>query len=179
VAALAARRSLDKETAHQFSAKISRKVMRTPEFERARTIFSYQPFDDEADVSLMNERALRAGKRLAFPICIEDGVMIAAIPHTSEDWDIGRYGIKSPIKERSFILDPADIDLVIVPCVAFEGRRRLRVGWGAGYYDRYLPLCENAVSIAIAYECQQIENLCHDEWDVPPDQIITESNRYR
>jgi 5-formyltetrahydrofolate cyclo-ligase len=177
-AGLAARKALDKETARRFSGIISEKLAAEPAFAEAGTILSYQPYAAEVDPSFFHECALREGKRLAFPICREGGLMIAALPNGPEDWETGKHGIRAPLESRSAILDPMDIDLVVVPCIAFEGSTRMRTGWGAGYYDRYLPQCGKAVSIAIAYEAQQIIGLCRDEWDAPLDVILTEANRY-
>ena len=157
---------------------IAEKLIADSAFEKAKTILSYQAFAGEADTTGINEYALRQGKTLAFPICYSGGVMAAAVPNTPDDWETGKYGIKAPVETRSLILDPADIDLVIVPCTAFDGKNRMRIGWGAGYYDRFLPKCKKAVSIAIAFEGQKIEDLCCDEWDVPLDAVITEGNRY-
>ena len=75
-------------------------------------------------------------------------------------------------------MDPAEIHLAVIPCTAFEGNPRKRMGMGAGYYDRYLPGCINAVRIAVAYEAQHILGLYVEQWDIAPDAIITEKNRY-
>ncbi len=173
-----ARKELSKESAEHFSRIISRKLIEEPAFHKAKNIFSYQSFAGEVDTSFFNEYAINQGKKLAFPICFENGIMISAIPYTADDWESGKYGIKAPVESRSYIIDPLDIDLVIVPCTAFDGLKKMRIGWGAGYYDRYLPQCKNAVSIAIAYEVQNINDLCSDKWDIPLDIIITESKRY-
>jgi 5-formyltetrahydrofolate cyclo-ligase len=104
--------------------------------------------------------------------------MTAAIPGGDADWETGRYGIQAPVMERSCIVEPGDIDLVIVPCIAFDGKTRMRIGHGAGYYDRYLPLCVKAFRIGIAFDIQNIGGLCRDAWDAPLDAVITEAGRY-
>jgi 5-formyltetrahydrofolate cyclo-ligase len=177
-AALRARNALDAQTAERFSKIISEKIIVHPVFEKAETILSYQALKGEVDPSLLNEFAVRSGKRVAFPLCYKQGIMVAAVPHSEDDWETGRFGLKTPVEARSAILDPSDIDLVIVPCVAFDGRSKMRIGWGAGYYDRYLPQCKNATTIAIAFEAQSIDGLCHDDWDIPLDAVITEEKRY-
>lgn len=173
-----ARKGLDKKTAQCFSQIICEKLIAEPAFRRAKTILSYQSYACEADTSYFNEHALDEGKVLSFPICYDNGLMVAAVPYTMDSWKTGKYGIMTPVESRSFILNPVNIDLVIVPCTAFDGQKRMRIGWGAGYYDRYLPQCKNAVKIAIAYEAQHITGLCCDEWDVPLDAVVTEANSY-
>lgn len=173
-----ARKALDKKVAQHFSQIISDKLIANPAYSRAKTILSYQSYAGEVNPSYFNEQALHEGKVLSFPICYENGLMVAAVPNTPNDWETGKYGIKAPVASRSCIIDPEDIDLVVVPCTAFSAQKKMRVGWGAGYYDRYLPRCKNAIRIAIAYEVQHIYNLCSDKWDVPLDAVVTEANIY-
>ena len=104
--------------------------------------------------------------------------MLAAIPAGPDAWQTGMYKIKEPLEELSLILEPDEIGLVIAPCAAFDGARRMRVGMGAGYYDRYLPKCTNSINIAVAYEAQHIPDICTDTWDVPLDAIVTEKRWY-
>jgi 5-formyltetrahydrofolate cyclo-ligase len=177
-AGISARRSIPREQAIRYSENISRKLAEHSAYQDAKTIFSYRSFGGEVDVSHFNERARRDGKTVAFPICRNEGRMVAAVPFDDSAWETGRYGIRAPVESHSGILDPLEIDLVIVPCTAFSGSLRMRVGMGAGYYDRYLPQCKNAVSIAIAYEVQRMEDIYGDQWDVPLNAIVTESGYY-
>jgi 5-formyltetrahydrofolate cyclo-ligase len=174
---ISARKSLEKETAAAFSRIISDKLISSAYVE-ACTIFSYQPFGGETDISYFNEWAATNGKRIAFPICRTNGIMVAAIPKDHNAWETGKYGIKAPDEQRSLIIDPSEIELIIVPCTAFNGVSKMRIGMGAGYYDRYLPKCKKAVSIAAAFEVQQIQDLYFDELDVPLDHIVTEKYWY-
>ncbi|MDF2655329.1 MAG: 5,10-methenyltetrahydrofolate synthetase [Bacillota bacterium] len=176
--AITARKALDLEIRKKYSKTITEKLIAESVFEKAGTILSYQAFGEEANPNEINAYAVSAGKRVAYPLCYAKGIMVAAIPEGEDAWEEGRYGIKTPVESKSLILDPLEIDLVVVPCVAFEGKTKMRIGWGAGYYDRYLPQCKNAATIAIAFEAQHIENLFFDPWDVPLDHVITEARRY-
>lgn len=176
--AIAARKDLDPEIRKKFSQVISEQLIAEQAFAKARTILSYQAFGEEADPQQIDADAIKAGKRVAYPLCYEKGIMAAAIPTEEDGWEEGYYGIKTPVESKSVILNPLEIDLVIVPCVAFEGSKRMRIGWGAGYYDRYLPQCKNAVTIAIGFEAQHIKDLACDPWDIPLDVIITEEQCY-
>jgi len=104
--------------------------------------------------------------------------MAAAAPIGPGAMKAGRYGITAPVEAQSRILSPSLIDLVIVPCTAFDWKSLRRMGMGAGYYDRYLPQCVNAVFIAAAFEVQHIPGLRADEWDIPMNAIATEKNWY-
>jgi len=177
-AGIAARKSIPREEAERLSRKICERLLFSEAYKSAKNILSYYPFGSEADVKYFNSRAVKDGKTLALPICRGDGIMIAAAPESPDALITGIHGITAPVEERSRILKPEELDLIIVPCAAFNGPAQSRIGMGAGYYDRYLPQCINAVCIAAAYEAQQIEGLYVEEWDFVLDAIATESNWY-
>ena len=70
------------------------------------------------------------------------------------------------------------LDLVLVPCTAFDAACR-RVGMGKGYYDRYLPRCRNAVALGVAFEAQRVPEAAADEQDWRLDGFVTERKVYR
>ena len=67
----------------------------------------------------------------------ENFTLTAAVPGP-DGWEVGAYGIRTPVLERAALIRPEALDLVLVPCTAFDAVCR-RVGMGKGYYDRYLP----------------------------------------
>ena len=73
---------------------------------------------------------------------------------------------------------PEQLDLVLVPCTAFDAACR-RVGMGKGYYDRYLPGCRNAVALGVAFEAQRVPEAAADEQDWQLDGFVTERKVYR
>ena len=103
--------------------------------------------------------------------------MIALIPSGADPWKPGAFGIREPAREASEEVKPEDIDLVICPCTVFDESCN-RMGMGAGYYDRYLPKCVNAVICAVAFEAQKTEHVPADEWDRPMDLVFTEESVY-
>ena len=76
------------------------------------------------------------------------------------------------------IVSPEEIDLVLVPCAAFDDQCR-RLGMGGGYYDRYLPQCSRAFSAALAYEVQKVFAVAAQAYDVFVDSVVTETGLYR
>ena len=175
---LNARQSVPEEEAQRLSLAICAKLADSAAYRNAEIILSYCPFGGEADVRFLNDRARRDGKTLALPICYDDGVLLAAVPHEADACAFGKFGIFAPIEDQSRILEPSALQLIITPCTAFEGSTRHRVGMGGGYYDRYLPRCTNAVCIAVAYEVQHISAFRADPWDIPLDAVVTETNWY-
>ena len=154
-----------------------------------KTIFSYAAAWDEADLSEFHRKARAEGIRIAFPLCHGAGIMEAVVPgesaaepirdsaepggdtseqddYPAEYWRTGAYGIREPVPELADHVRPEDIDLVIVPCVAFDGKGG-RLGHGAGYYDRYLPkLREDAAMVLAAFEEQRLSEIVMEETDV-------------
>ena len=113
------------------------------------------------------------GKTAVYPLCVSKTEMIALHPSSDEAWEEGHYGILEPVREKSELVLPEKIDLVICPCTVFD-EEGSRMGMGAGYYDRFLPLCVNARIAAAAFECQRVQKVPADEWDRPMERVFTE-----
>lgn len=164
------RNSLTATERAEFSRRISDAVAQSDEFVRARVILSYKAVGSEVALSFAAE-----GKLIAYPKTEPDGTMRAYVPQSDDAFAVGAFGIPEPDPLRSDEVMPSDIDLVLCPCVGFAGNRRL--GHGKGYYDRFLPLCENAVAVATAFEAQAIPDpseLPISPTDIPMSKIITE-----
>ena len=153
------------------SVAVCRKLLSLEAYRRAKMIFLFRAFRSEPDLSLFAEQAERDGKTLVYPCCIDRTHMLALKP--GKAWETDRFGIQVPVPEQSTEVDPADIDLVLCPCSAFDREGR-RLGMGAGYYDRFLPQCRNADKILIAFEAQRLDTVCTEESDVSMDAVITE-----
>ena len=175
---IAGRKGLPAELKREYSKLITERLLKLEAYERACTILSYQPFGGEVDTGPFNHAAEAMGKRLAYPISEAEGILVPAVPKGPDSWAVGKFGICAPLKDKSLIISPGEIDLAIVPCTAFCAVRLMRVGMGAGYYDRFLPKCQNALTVAVAFEVQRIDNLHCDSWDVPLDRVVSEKAVY-
>ena len=150
------------------------KLIKDPRYSGVRTIFSYRGTWDEVNVDAFNDWAERQGYRVAYPISLPKGIMKAAVPAEENAWHRAAYGILEPVMENSKILEPEDIDLVIVPCVAFDEYGN-RCGHGAGYYDRFMACMPPESLIMVAFEAQKMEALVTEETDIPVSTIVTET----
>lgn len=146
-------------------------------FRQAENILLYAAFGGEADLAALAEEAQKQGKMLAWPVCGEEFSMTAAVP-APDGWEVGAYGIRTPVLSRARCLLPEELDMILVPCTAFDAECR-RVGMGKGYYDRYLPRCSRAVKLGVAFEVQRVEQAAVGSYDQRLDGFVTEGGIYR
>ena len=85
------------------------------------------------------------------------------------------YGMREPNRKTCETFPPDQIDLIIVPGVAFDPKGH-RLGYGGGYYDRFLRRCPQAVWIGLAYEAQLVKDTLSQAWDMPLHCIVTEND---
>ena len=175
---LAARSALTAQQRLAYSRRICRKLEELPQVQQAQTIFSYMAFGSEVDLDPLHIWAAGQSKRLAFPISGEEGRMQAAVPAQSNGWEVGKYGILSPVAQRAQLLEPEDLDLILVPCVGFDDGCR-RLGHGGGYYDRYLLRASQAAHIMVAFEAQRVEAVVCQAHDLPVSLVVTEERILR
>ena len=172
----AARRALSPEQRAAANAALCARLWQLDAVQNAQTILLYAAFGGEAGLAGFAAEAARRGKVLAYPVCGENCSLTAAVPGP-DGWEMGQYGIRTPILSRSEILLPEALDLVLVPCTAFDAVCR-RVGMGKGYYDRYLPRCTRAVKIGVAFEAQRVDKAAVDAYDEKLDGFVTEGGLY-
>ncbi len=175
---IAARAALDDGLRRRFDRAIAARVLALPEFDRAAVVLSYCAVHGEADPGEIDAAARRLKKQVAYPLCYGGGRMGAAIPEEPGAVQRGMYGIPAPDPARCRIVAPEEIGLVLVPCAAFDRFCR-RVGMGGGYYDRYLPLCENAFAVGLAYEAQRVRAAAAEDHDRPLHGAVSEARLYR
>lgn len=172
--AFAQRGALTVKARQSASLAICERLKTLPEVQNAKVILSYAATAEEVSLAALHEWLWQQGKVLAFPVTEGAGVMRAVRAEQDTPWQTGSYGISEPVGET---VPPQAIDLVLVPCVAFDEKCR-RLGHGGGYYDRYLPLCPQAVCIAAAFEAQRLAEICTDSHDRPMDRVVTEQRLY-
>ncbi len=173
-----AMRAMSAEERARANLELCRRLMELPEVQRAKTVFSYLSAREEADLSAVHEWFLERGCTVSFPVTQGHGIMQAYAPEQPWRFSLDRFGIRAPIPVLSQLIPPEQIDLVLVPCVAFDAACR-RLGHGGGYYDIFLPLCRNAVLIGAAFEAQRLPEIISDVLDVPLHAFVTERDIYR
>ena len=143
-------------------------------FKKAGVIHTFISMPDEPDTRSIIEHCWSSGKKVAVPLVLPNTFNLIHSEIKSFDRLIyGMYGIQEPSPESRIIMPPDMFDLVIVPGVAFDKKGR-RIGQGKGYYDRFLELT-SAFRLALAFDCQLLENVPSELHDIPMDAILSES----
>jgi len=144
-----------------------------------KLIMCYMDFKNEVMTRDFIRQCLVSGKRVALPL-VEKGAdgrkNISAYEIKDEQRDVspGTYGILEPNPAVTKLVKPTDIDLIIVPGVVFD-EGKYRIGYGGGYYDRFLPKVRpDCIKAAPAFELQIVDKVPREEHDIPVDIIITE-----
>lgn len=172
-AALAARRSVPPRERGRSEEHVCSLLVSMPEIRCAQVILSYVAAGDELSLHAFHDWACKEGKTVAYPVSYPEGRMEAFVSTGPDGMRKGMFGITEPCPKKGALLRPEEIDLVLVPCVAFDGEGR-RLGHGGGYYDRYLPGCVRGMKVAVAFEAQRLPCVAADDLDVPMDALVTE-----
>ena len=167
----------DALTRHQLvlgSEKITSQVMVHPRFQSANTVFIYLSFASEVRTQALIERLLEEGKTIAVPKIIDKEKMLSVAFHGWDDLITAELGILTPESAKPL---NTHYDLVITPGLGFTQRGE-RIGFGAGYYDRWFAKNSFNYSIALAFDEQIVAELPVDEFDQTVDEVITPDNHY-
>jgi 5-formyltetrahydrofolate cyclo-ligase len=128
--------------------------------------------DNELDTRGVLAWALGEGKTVLVPVCMPKRAMAWSVLRHFDQLAPSNFGVLEPRADaRELVPPPADAP-VLVPGIAFD-RRGYRIGYGAGYFDRFLAH-HAGLKIGLAYECQIIDAVPHEPHDVKMDMIVTE-----
>jgi len=173
-AILAARRQLTPEARTLRSEQIAARVLSLDAFERSRTLAVYAPIGAEVDPSVIAAAALARGKRLAYPVLDGDARALRFAACTPAALVAGALRCLAPPPEADPVA-PGEIDLVLVPGIAFDRAGR-RLGRGRGHYDATLAaLRSDALRLGLAFELQLVPEVPQEPHDAPLDGVVTEA----
>lgn len=174
------RDALDVEARTKKSESVINRLFKLPMLCSAEHVFTYVSFKSEVVTHGLIDFLLSCQKTVSVPyINPSDHRMYPAVIHSfPQGLTVNRYGILDPGPDH-VELAPADtIDLVVVPGVVFS-ESGYRIGYGGGYYDRFLKNCAVA-SCGLSFDCQVLEKVpCDHALDVPVDCVLTETRLIR
>lgn len=169
---LTARASLSREQVDTMSRLIASRLEQLEPLGRAHCIMAFASIKNEIDLNCWIEKQLVQGKTLLLPRVEKDGQLAAVEFRGWENTTAGPFGISEPIGEP---FASELIDVVLVPGLVFDARG-YRLGYGKGYYDRFLPcLRRDAFRCGLCYDFQVVDDIAPHPRDIPVDRIITET----
>lgn len=171
------RREQDRNVAAEASDLICKRVMALEEYRNSSVILAYMAARGEVDVEAIVRDAVLSGKKAAFPLCTENGGLRLLIPESSDSFSVGAYGILEPNPEKSMEISPDELDLIIVPAVAYT-ECCARLGQGGGYYDRLLAKTD-ACSVGVGFDFQLLPSLPIEPHDRTLDYVVLPSGVFK
>lgn len=164
---------LSAEKRAEISQKLQMALFQTELWDNANTIGVNLSVENEWDTRNIVAEALRTGKRVVVPKTIPETKTLVFFHILDENHiEAGNFGLIEPIVEKTIPVDKNEIDLLIVPGLAFT-KEGYRIGHGAGYYDRFLADFIHPTISLVATQ-QFIESFPIEAFDIPINYIITE-----
>jgi 5-formyltetrahydrofolate cyclo-ligase len=168
------RNAMTPEEIEAKSGVIVRRLTELREIRESSTLMVFLNFGSEVLTDELIVWGWEAGKRIVVPLCRPEGrVLTPCLIDGFAELETGHYGIREPRADLLRIVPSGEIDVVLVPAVAFD-RRGYRVGYGGGYYDRFLPKAPQAATIGAVFACQIVPEVPIDRYDMQVEQIATE-----
>jgi len=176
--AMRARREMQIADRVDASRCIANQFLNSRYFLSGHSIACYLATWDEVDTSLIIERAWRAKKRIFAPVIDVHGEMTFRILLPETTIVRNRFGLWEP--ESASQTEPSDLDVVVTPLVAYDSQCN-RIGMGGGYFDRTFAFLRSRQSwlrpklIGLAFDCQKVEKITPNPWDIRLSHVISES----
>ena len=177
---LAVRMGLDRGQAEVSGQAILEQILGLEAYRRAKLVHTYvSSKENEVDTRALIGACLKQGKCVAVPVVMPGTKTLAhALIDGLDQLVVGPWGLAQPDPAAATWL-PAEarIDLVVVPGLAFD-RRGHRIGWGGGYYDRFLAQVQT-VKIGLCYDALVLDCIPGEPHDVPVDLVVAETAIYQ
>lgn len=166
---------LDKDSK---SKKIIDKVISFESFKLAKVIAIYNSLEDEVNAQYLIKYSIENNKIVVLPRVINKNEMRFYKISSLNELEGGAFGIKEPIDDENNLVQANEIDLMIVPGICFD-RNKNRVGFGSGYYDRYLSSEKSILKIGICFDEQLLkEDYIEAEGnDIKMDVVVTDKRK--
>lgn len=177
------RAKLTPDFQQQAAIKVANFISNTNIFRNSTRIAAYFPVRGEMDPRPLIKQAWQENKTCYLPIIMNNHKLLFAEYNKNDLLINNVYSIPEPCRETRKLINPRNLDMVIVPLIAFDINGN-RLGTGAGYYDRTFAFTKQSQRgnkpylIGIAYEFQKTSGLSPQSWDVPLNMIVTETRIY-
>lgn len=162
------KRAMTEEQIVAAGVKLGELFAATKQYKEAKTVYGYLPYNQEVRTVPMLEKALADGKRVAVPKVYGDEMRFIYITDMSRV-EKGYAGIPEPIDDEPVADDPTA--LVLMPGLAFDPKGH-RIGYGGGFYDRFLAAEPDHPTVALCYDFQMFPQLETEHFDIPVDCVL-------
>ena len=162
------KRAMTEEQIVSASRRLGELFRKHPMYQNAKTIYGYLPYNQEVRTVAMLEQAMKDGKRVAVPKCYGDEMRFIFMDDLSKV-EKGYANIPEPIADEPIADD--ETALVLMPGMAFDPQGH-RIGYGGGFYDKFLAKEPNHPTLALCYDFQMVEHLETEEFDIPVDTVL-------
>lgn len=171
------RSSMTLEDMDTRSKQITEQLLQSVIYQECTHICVYEAFRNEVSCKYITKQAFQDGKCVYLPVTDEATKTMEFYQITEDSiYREGNYGIREPeLNENSKTLQ--EKALILMPGLAFD-RNKHRLGYGGGYYDKYLSLHKEHITVALCYNFQIVDELPCEEHDVLPDYIVTEKEMF-
>lgn len=150
------------------SRKLTEQFLASEAYRKAKTLYGYLPYNQEVRTVPILAQALADGKQVAVPKVYDDEMRFIYLTDLTQV-ATGYAGIPEPIADGPIADDPTA--LVLMPGLAFD-REGHRIGYGGGFYDKFLSAEPNHPTVALCYAFQMVEELPTEEFDIPVDCVL-------
>ena len=164
----ARKRAMTEAEIEERSAKLAQLFFASEAYQNAKTIYGYLPYNQEVRTVPMLERALKDGKKVAVPKVYGDEMKFLYLDDLNAVAK-GYAGIPEPIADEPLAQD--ETALVLMPGLAFDPQGH-RIGYGGGFYDKFLAAEPNHPTLALCYEFQMLPKLDVEDHDIPVDTVL-------
>ncbi len=176
------RKQLTQQQQQVFALQATQRIASHPKVQQAKTLSVFLSFDGELDTAPLIERLWQDGKKLCLPVLhpFTEGHLLFLNYRPDSKLVRNRLNILEPELDVREILPLDQLDIILTPLVAFDSAGQ-RLGMGGGFYDRTLQHWreKGPYPIGIAHDCQQIDTLPTEEWDIPLPEILTPGHSWR
>ena len=150
------------------SEALAQQLYAHPAYQNAKSIFGYLSYNQEVRTMPMLEQAQKDGKRVAVPKVIDDTMIFIWLDDLSRV-ELGYCNIPEPMDNGPEAID--ETALVLMPGLAFDPQGH-RIGYGGGFYDRFLAEEPDHPTLALCYGFQMVEHLETEEFDIPVNKVL-------
>ena len=160
----------------QWSQKICHSIDKLIEERRLSRILFYLSMRSEVETDWLVAKQLTANRLVATPKVERETIRPYRLTNLQAGINLHKLGMREPDTAICDPVDPESLDLVLVPGCGFD-LQRYRIGYGGGFYDRFLLTCPQALTVGLTFEAQVVNQLPTQPWDQPVDLVLTEQRR--